>query len=106
MNTHEITTPNGSQVIEIKDWITGREAEYIDEPMYDSMAVKGDFSGNAEIDNIDVKKIIAEGNHRLYSTFVVSIDGVKDDILNKVLDMREEDTQFILDHIEEQRKKK
>ncbi len=106
MNTHKITTPKGSQEIEIKSWITGREAEHIDELTYESMAVKADFAGNPEMGNIDLKKIISEGNHRLIQTFVVSIDGVKDDILNKVLDMHEEDTKFILNHIEEHRKKK
>lgn len=106
MNTHKITTPNGSQEIEIKDWITGRQAEYIDELTYESMAVKADFTGNAEMSNIDLKKIIAEVNHRTIETFVVSIDDVKDDLLNKVLDMHEDDTKFILDHIENQRKKK
>lgn len=106
MNTHKITTPNGSQEIEIKNWITGREAEYIDELMYEAMAVKADMTGKADIGSIDMKKMISETNHRKIQTFVVSIDGVKDDILNKVLDMHEDDTAFILEAIEEQRKKK
>jgi hypothetical protein len=106
MNTHKITTPKGSQEIEIKDWITGGEAEHIDELMYEAMAVKADMTGKADIGNIDLKKMISETNHRKITTFVVSVDDVKEDVLNKVLDMHEEDTKFVLDEIDEQRKKK
>lgn len=103
--TKKITTPTGSEV-EIKEWITGREAEHIDELMYEAVAVKTDLTGKTDIENVDLKKMIAETNHRKIETFVVSIDGAKDDLLNKVLDMPEDDTKFILDAIEDQRKKK
>jgi hypothetical protein len=106
MNTHKITTPIGSAEVEIKSWITGREAEYIDELMYEAIAVKADMAGKADIGNIDLKKIISETNHRKIETFVVSVAGKTDDILNSVLDMHEDDTKFILDSIDEQRKKK
>ncbi len=106
MNTHKITTPIGSEEVELKSWITGREAEHIDELMYEALAVKADMTGKADIGNIDMKKMISETNHRKIETFVVSIGGVKDDILNKVLDMHEDDTKFVLDAIDEQRKKK
>jgi len=106
MNTHKITTPIGSEEVEIKSWITGRQAEHIDELMYEAMAVKADMAGKADIGNIDLKKMISETNHRKIETFVVSIGGNAEDLLNKVLDMHEDDTKFILDSIDEQRKKK
>lgn len=104
--THKITTPNDKRIVEIKDWITGREAEFIDELMYEAVAVKADMAGKTDIGNIDLKKMISETNHRKITTFVVSVDDVKEDVLNKVLDMPEADTQFVLDAIEDQRKKK
>lgn len=106
MNTHKITTPIGSQEVEIKSWITGREAEYIDELMYEAIAVKADMAGKADIGNIDLKKIISETNHRKIETFVVSVAGSTENILNSVLDMHEDDTKFIIDSIDAQRKKK
>lgn len=106
MNTHKITTPIGSQEVEIKSWITGREAEYIDELAYEAIAVKADIAGKADIGNVDLKKIISETNHRKIETFVVSVAGSKENILNAVLDMHEDDTKFIVDSIDEQRKKK
>lgn len=106
MNTHKITTPNGSQEIEIKSWITGREAEHIDELQYEAIAVKANIGGTPDIESIDLKKIISETNHRKIETFIVSIDGKTEDILDAVLDMHEDDTQFILTAIDEQRKKK
>lgn len=106
MNTHKITTPIGGQEIEIRQWITGRQAEYIDELQYEAVAVKANIGGTADIENIDLKKMISETNHRKIETFVVSVDGTFESILDRVLDMHEEDTKFILDAIEEQRKKK
>jgi hypothetical protein len=106
MNTHKITTPIGSQEVELKDWITGREAEYLDELAYEAVAVKADVSGKADIGNIDLKKIITETNHRKIETYVVSVGGKSEGVLESVLDMHEQDTQFILDAIDEQRKKK
>ncbi len=106
MDTTKITTPIGGQEVEVRTWISGRQAEYIDELMYEAMAVKADMTGKADIGNIDMKKMISETNHRKIETFVLSVDGVKDDLLNKVLDMHEDDTNFILDAIEGQRKKK
>ena len=111
MNTHKITTPVGKQEIEIKSWITGREAEYIDELMYEAIAVKANVGGTADIQSIDLKKIISETNHRKIETFVVSIgansgNSPETAILDTVLAMHEDDYKFILDSIDEQRKKK
>lgn len=106
MNTHKITTPVGKAEVEIKSWITGREAEYIDELMYEAVAVKADMTGKADIGSIDLKKIISETTHRKIETFVVSVAGSKENILNSVLDMHEDDYQFVVASIDEQRKKK
>lgn len=104
--TKKITTPIGSKEVEIKEWITGRESEYIDELQYEAIAVKADMTGKADISKIDLKKIITETAHRKIETFVVSIAGSKENILETALNMPEEDYKFILDSIEEQRKKK
>ncbi len=106
MDTHKITTPVGKAEVEIKSWITGREAEFIDELMYEAVAVKADMAGKADIGNVDLKKIIADTAHRKIETFVVSINGEKVPFLEAVLNMHEDDYKFILDSIDEQRKKK
>ena len=106
MDTHKITTPVGKAEVEIKSWITGREAEFIDELMYEAVAVKADVAGKADIGNVDLKKIIADTNHRKIETFVVSVGDSKENILDTVLSMHEDDYKFILDSIDEQRKKK
>lgn len=106
MNTIKITTPIGSQEVELREWITGREAEYIDELMYEAVAVKADLVGTADIGSIDLKKMVTETNHRKIEKFVVSVAGKFENILDSVLDMHEDDTAFILDRIDNQRKKK
>jgi hypothetical protein len=106
MNTHTITTPIGSQEVEFKDWITGREAEYIDELAYEAVSVKADATGKTVIGSVDINKIVTETNHRKIEKFVISVSGSTENVLDAVLDMHEEDTQFVLDHIDGQRKKK
>src|SRR6185369_1161378 len=105
MDTHKIITPVGKAEVEIKSWITGREAEFIDELMYEAIAVKADIAGKADIGNVDLKKIIADTAHRKIETFVVSVGDSKENILDTVLAMHEEDYEFILNSIDEQRKK-
>jgi hypothetical protein len=106
MDTHKITTPVDKAEVEIKSWITGREAEYIDELMYEAVAVKADMAGKADIGNVDLKKIIADTAHRKIETFVISVGDSKENILDTVLSLHEDDYKFILDSIDEQRKKK
>lgn len=106
MNTHKITTPIDKAEVEIKSWITGKEAEFIDELMYEAVAVKADMAGKADIGNVDLKKIIADTNHRKIETFVIAIGDSKDNILDTCLALHEDDYKFILDSIDEQRKKK
>ena len=102
----KLTTPVGKAEVEIKSWITGREAEFIDELMYEAVAVKADMAGKADIGNVDLKKIIADTAHRKIETFVLSVGDSKEGILDAVLNMHEDDYKFILDSIDEQRKKK
>jgi hypothetical protein len=74
--------------------------------MYEAVAVKSDMAGKADISNVDLKKIIADTAHRKIETFVLSVGDSKENILDTVLSMHEDDYKFILDSIDEQRKKK
>ncbi len=102
----KLTLPVSNQEAEIKPWITGREAEYIDELTYEAMAVKADLAGNADIGNIDLKKIITESNHRKITTFVVTLTGSGENILDRALSLHENDYDYLLEAIDGQRKKK
>lgn len=62
--TTKITTPIGKQEVELRTWISGRQAEHIDELMYEAVAVKGNVAGVPDFEKVDFKKIITEANHR------------------------------------------
>lgn len=105
-NLITIETPNGKNKIELKPWITGAEAEYINEPLMESLGVTPNMDKKgADFNNIDMKKV-AVMNHRTIEKFVVSVDGKKEKVTDLVLSLHEEDTDFVYAKIAEIRKKK
>lgn len=105
----QIETPKGKQKVDIKEWITGREREYIEGAMLSGVNAKPRVAGkdtNIEIDKMNMESLIQETNHRAIKSFVVSIDGNSEDVVTQVLDMHEVDTAFILKAIDEISKKK
>jgi len=105
-NLITIETPYGKNKVEIKPWITGAEAEYINEPLMEAMGITPNIEKKgADFSNIDMKKI-SKMNHRTIESFVVSVDGVTERVLELVLGMHENDTDFIYEKIAEIRKKK
>lgn len=105
--TFTIETPIGKSKIELREWITGREREYIDAPMYSAVSATPKQLGkqtSIEIGKIDITTLVTEQSHRKITTFVVSIDGNKENILERVLDMHEDDMAAIEAEIESKKK--
>lgn len=108
METNFITieTPICKAKIELKPWITGAESEYINQPLMESFNVVPNVEDKkADIQKLDMSKINIM-NHRLIEKFVVSVDGVKEKVVDKVLALHEDDTDFVYQKIGELRKKK
>lgn len=101
----EIVLPTSGLKLEIKTWITGRQSEYIQEPLFEAIEMNARVGGEIDMGKMQLSKVI-ESNHREISCFVVSFNGEDKDVLNKVLELPESDYQFVLDKIKEQRKKK
>lgn len=100
--TVEIETPVSHQKILVKEWITGRDREFINEPMLAAIDATPRVLGNKqsiEIGKLDLSKLTQESDHREITTFVVSIDGNSENILDAVLNMNEQDTDFIKSYI-------
>lgn len=99
--TTTFKTPSGNEIV-INQWLTGREHEYIQEPMFKSVSIGTTIaSGRPETDvkEIDVS-FVAEATHRTIEKMVVSVDGKKENILDTVLDMKHSDYDFIVKEIE------
>lgn len=95
--TRVIETPVQKKKVTIYTYITGRELEYIQEPLLQAMNVRN-ASKDVEINGLDISKV-RESTHRLIEKHVVSVDGNKDNVVDQILDMHQQDYQFVVDDL-------
>lgn len=117
-NQKTIETPVGKHQVILKEWITGRDREYIDAPLLKSVDAKPRMNGQKmdfEMGKFDMNNFVTESDHREIERFVISIDGKiahqyegkELSNLDFILDaMHEDDTKFIKDTIKEVTQKK
>ena len=103
--TKKIITPQAKVEIEIKDWITGSEAEYIDEALLSGVDIKPEASGKMSTGKFNIN-VIAEQTHREIEKFIISVDGSKEKVLDAVGKLPENDYAFVIKEISNRRKKK
>lgn len=97
-DTKEIITPIGKHKVVLKEWITGREKREIRKPYLEGMKFSLE-EGKAKTEEIDANALIEKSENKAIETIVVSIDDDKEKILEKILDMRDKDYEFIVDEI-------
>lgn len=99
VQTHDIETPVGKQKVVLKNFISGYDDEAIERiytrgrhkisvPDANNPESKGD---GLEIDGSAIQDAEREGVSRV----VVSVDGVTENVLDLVYNMRKEDTRFV-----------
>lgn len=104
--TKKITTPIAKAEVEIKDWITGADAEYVDEALMAGVEIKPDIvNKTAQMGKFDTKTLTIE-THRLIEKFVVSVNGETKDVLKLVTGLPEDDYELIKDEISQRRSTK
>jgi len=106
--TKKIITPQAKVEIEIKDWITGAEAEYIDNVLLSGIDIKPEISsgsGKVTTGKFDTN-VVTEQIHREIEKFIVSVDSLTEKILEAVGKLPEDDYAFIIAEISKRRKKK
>ena len=90
--TKIIETPIGKAKVEIKSWLTGGEKREITNGLLANTTFN---SGNLK--EFDLKgDMLSNMQDVSIKTVVLSVGGVKEDILKIILDMRSEDYEFIL----------
>lgn len=103
--TTTITTPVQNKVVVLYTYLTGREFEYAQAPLLEAMAIRPQgAAGEVRFGQIDVNKV-QEATHRLIEKHIVSVNDKSDDILNAVLDMHNDDYQFVVEKLQELSKK-
>ena len=100
-----IETPIAKAKLEIKDWITGQEAEHIEAALLEAVKATPEKSGNIKFGEYNIAAI-NEQVHREIEAFIISINGVKENILKEVLSLPDEDYEFVKKEVADRRKKK
>lgn len=95
--TKTIETPKGKHKVLVHTYLTGRESEKVQAPLLQAMAIQPQGIGMSDMKmgKLDVSKI-QESTHKLIESMVLEVDGKKDKILDTVLDMHSDDTDFIV----------
>ena len=87
-----ITTPSGAQVV-LKAWITGAEARALKSVYYSGLKAGGGQSTKS------APEIMQEMEDLAFKTVIVSIDGSTENILERVLAMKNSDYQASRDAV-------
>lgn len=108
METKKIETPVEKHQVELKLWLTGRDMRNIESVIYEDM----DLGIDQMQPRPDLKitgltgKIILKREDRLIEAMIVSIDGATEGILDRYMDMHDEDCKFVLAEIKRITEKK
>ena len=112
----KLNLPVSKYDLEIVNWITAKEAEYIDEPFFDAAQFGGRIEGN--VAKLDIKEIRTraayfETIHRSIEIMIIKLTVVKGDktetltdgkkILSLMLDLPESDYELATKKIDELR---
>jgi len=95
--SRKITTKIAKAEIELKDWITGREQEYIDEPIK-NLKAKMSMDGKGEID-FNIGEITNEQTKRKVEVVVIKVNGSNENVWQKIQDLPNVDYQFVLEEV-------
>jgi len=98
--TKIITTPVDKQKITLNAWISGREKRELRDILLAGM--KMDKEGKVVTD----PTITTKTEDKAIEMIVVSVNDKNEDILNKILDMKSKDFDFVIDEINSVREDK
>jgi len=103
--TVEITTPVKNIKVVLKAWLTGRERRDIRSILLDSVKFST-ISPDDTDESLGQKAtydfdghLMDKMNDKAIETVVVSVDGETKNVLEKILDMRERDYEFVVQEI-------
>lgn len=97
--TKVIETPKGVK-IEVKTYLTGRENRDLQNIFLKDVEISGMADKKPEFKNFKASVMI-EANNFLIETMVVSVNEVKEDCLNKVLDLPSDEYDYVMKALNE-----
>ena len=102
--TTTIELPVSKAQIELKEWLTGREYEEMQGALYKAMKIKADPNTGIQTSELDAT-VMSQMHHNGINAYVVSVNGNKEKVLDTILDMHQDDYQFVVKKVEELSKK-
>lgn len=100
--TKKITTKNGN-VIEVFSYITGKDVREYQRALFGSLKLS---TGGAEINGVQTPKIdeipasiLLELDSKMIELLVVSVDGVKENVVEKVIELKAEDYNELINEL-------
>lgn len=100
-----IETPVQKKKVELREWITAKQAGWVNEPMYAMTAKPTNLGAGVDMGEMPLTAVM-EMKKRETEAFVISIDGVTEKLPDLLMELHEEDYQFIQDTVADLRKKK
>lgn len=99
--TKEITLPESHIIIELNEWITGREAEYAEEPIYQAVQMSGTVGVGQDmgVKSIDTKMAVQESAHRDIEVYVSCIKTTEESGAIKEIKEPKQILEFILNQV-------
>lgn len=97
--TKTITTPNGHKVL-MYAYVTGREQREINNGVYANAKVEV-VNGQPVISDFKTEDVVNAVNDKQIQTLILEIDGQKENLIEKVLDLKAEDYNAIISTITE-----
>lgn len=95
--TKVIETPKEKHKVELKTYITGREIRQVEQVFYEDIDVSL-VGKTADIKSVN-PNLMLKSQDKMIEMLVVSVDGEKDNLLQRVLDMHSNDYHFLLNEI-------
>jgi len=104
IETETIETPIGKHKVQLKSWITGRDRREL-RSVYLEEAEFGVSEREPQIKGL-TGKIVEKAEDKAIEVVVVSVDGSRENVVKRVLDMRDEDYEFVMRRIHQITKEK
>ena len=95
METKIVKTPVDKIEVELKTFITGREKRALKSVFLKGMKVEMDGDKPKSVP-VDMEKLTADAEDIAFTTVVVSVNGVKEKIVDAILDMNSKDSDFVI----------
>lgn len=96
--TITIETPSGKHKIVLKAWITGREKRELRKPFLNEVKINVGQE-TAQVSEFNAGEIVEQVENKAIEIIVVSVDGQTENKLDLILDMKDEDYDFVVAEI-------